>query len=282
MTKEPIKIQDDGPQEPIPTNGNGITRVAAKLLKARTLFHSKQVTKTGKNEFAKYLYFELSDFLPQALSAFGEVGLVGIVSFTREEATLLIVDTESGERLPITSPMSEANLRGCHPVQNLGAVQTYTRRYLWAAAMELVEGDPVDSSEPADKTEHAQERLPTRPVAKPSAEAVKTPPRGVQRQETASGGLVAWRGHLLEVKPVPQTNAKGDYTVWFIKVQFPDGEVKECATFSDERGTEAQFWPPDDEVILKVRPSTRKPGKFEFMGLQQIAEAPELELVQDE
>lgn len=256
-----------------------ITKVAGKLLKARTLFHSKQVTKTGKNEFAKYLYFELSDFLPQALSAFSEVGLIGIVSFSKEYAELMIVDTESGERLMILSPMSEASLRGCHPVQNLGAVQTYTRRYLWAAAMELVEGDPVDSSAPV---ENSKEQVGPTPRAKPPIEAVKTPPRGVQRQETASGGLIPWRGHLLEVKPVPQTNSKGDYTVWFIKVQLPDGDVKECATFSDEKGTEAQFWPPEDEVILKVRPSTRKPGKFEFMGLQQIVEEPELELVKDE
>jgi hypothetical protein len=261
------------------TNEDKITKVAGKLLKARAAFHSKQVTKTGKNEFAKYLYFELSDFLPQALTAFSEVGLVGVVSFTRDDATLMIVDTESGERLPITSPMSEATLRGCHPVQNLGAVQTYLRRYLWAAALELVEGDPVDSAPPA---ENSKEQVGPTPRAKLPVEAPKTPPRGVQRQETASGGLIPWRGHLLEVKPVPQTNAKGDYTVWFIKIQLADGEVKECATFSDEKGTEAQFWPPEDEIIVKVRASTRKPGKFEFMGLQQIADAPELELVENE
>jgi hypothetical protein len=44
--------------------------------------------------------------------------------------------------------MSEANLKGCHPVQNLGAVQTYTRRYLWVAALEIVEHDAIDSNEP--------------------------------------------------------------------------------------------------------------------------------------
>lgn len=261
-------------------NEDKITKVTSKLLKARTLFHSQQVTKTGKNEFAKYLYFELSDFLPQALSAFGEVGLVGIVSFNRDEATLLVVDTESGERLAITSPMSEAQLRGCHPVQNLGAVQTYLRRYLWAATMELVDGDPVDSAPPA---EAPKEQVQPTPRAKLPVGEVKTPPRGVQRQETASEGLVGWRGHLQEVKPVPQKNSKGDYTVWFIKMKLSDtGEVKECATFSDEKGTEAQFWPPEDEIIARVRPSTRRPGRFEFLGLEQIAYGPELELVEEE
>ena len=44
--------------------------------------------------------------------------------------------------------MSSAALKGCHEVQNLGAVQTYLRRYLWVTAMEIVEHDALDSSEP--------------------------------------------------------------------------------------------------------------------------------------
>jgi hypothetical protein len=44
--------------------------------------------------------------------------------------------------------MSSAALKGCHEVQNLGAVQTYLRRYLWVAALEIVEHDALDSSKP--------------------------------------------------------------------------------------------------------------------------------------
>ena len=259
------------------SNEDKITKVCAKLLKARTLFHSKQITKTGKNQFANYLYFELSDFLPEAIAAFEEVGLVGIVSFNRDDAQLLIVDTESGERIAINSPMSEASLKGCHPVQNLGAVQTYLRRYLWGTAVELVESDPVDS---APAAEPPKEQVQPTPRAKVPVPATKTPPRGVQRQETAPEGAVEWRGKLTQVKPVPQTNAKGDYTVWFITMQLSEnGQIKEAATFSDELGTEAQFWPPDDEIIVRARPSVRKLGKFEFLGLKLIE--PELELVEE-
>jgi hypothetical protein len=35
-------------------------------------------------------------------------------------------------------------------VQNLGAVQTYIRRYLWVAALEIVEHDALDSSKPVE------------------------------------------------------------------------------------------------------------------------------------
>jgi hypothetical protein len=44
--------------------------------------------------------------------------------------------------------MGSAALKGCHEVQNIGAVETYQRRYLWVAALEIVEHDALDSSEP--------------------------------------------------------------------------------------------------------------------------------------
>jgi len=50
------------------------------------------------------------------------------------------------EVITIISPMSTAALKGCHEVQNLGAVQTYIRRYLWVAALEIVEHDALDST----------------------------------------------------------------------------------------------------------------------------------------
>jgi hypothetical protein len=51
--------------------------------------------------------------------------------------------------------MSSAALKGCHDVQNLGAVQTYLRRYLWVNAFEIVENDQLEAvtgkDEPAKK-----------------------------------------------------------------------------------------------------------------------------------
>jgi hypothetical protein len=73
--------------------------------------------------------------------------LTGIISFGKEEASLTIVDVDTENRIVITSPMSTAALKGCHEVQNLGAVQTYLRRYLWVAALEIVEHDAIDSSD---------------------------------------------------------------------------------------------------------------------------------------
>lgn len=123
--------------------------VYEKLNKARLLLQMKDLKKSGHNKFAGYQYFELSDFMPEVISIFNEVGLCGYISFKEDLATLLIVDVaQDGKSIEITSPMRDANLKGTHPIQNLGAVETYTRRYLWVTAMEIVEHDALDSSEP--------------------------------------------------------------------------------------------------------------------------------------
>jgi hypothetical protein len=122
--------------------------VHKKLMEARLLLQQAPLKKSGHNKFAGYSYFELGDFLPTINSIFYKTGLCGVVSFGKELASLTITDTEDGSEIVLTSPMAEANLKGCHPIQNLGAVETYTRRYLWVSAMEIVEHDALDSSAP--------------------------------------------------------------------------------------------------------------------------------------
>ena len=122
--------------------------VHKKLMAARIMLQNAPLKKSGHNKFAGYSYFELGDFIPTINQIFNEVGLCGVVSYDTEIASLTITDTDDGTSIIITSPMAEANLKGCHPIQNLGAVETYTRRYLWVTAMEIVEHDALDSSAP--------------------------------------------------------------------------------------------------------------------------------------
>ena len=122
--------------------------VHKKLMAARIMLQNAPLKKSGHNKFAGYSYFELGDFMPEINAIFNEVGLCGVVSYDTEIASLTITDTDDGTNIIITSPMADANLKGCHPIQNLGAVETYTRRYLWVTAMEIVEHDALDSSAP--------------------------------------------------------------------------------------------------------------------------------------
>ena len=121
--------------------------VYQKLNLAREKFHAAEIKKSGHNKFAGYYYFELADFIVPALKIFKEVGLTSVIRFEADIATMEIVNNEKPEdRIYILSPMSEASLKGCHPVQNLGAVETYIRRYLWVAALEIVEHDALDAT----------------------------------------------------------------------------------------------------------------------------------------
>ena len=114
-------------------------------MSARLKLQNTELKKSGHNKFAGYRYFELGDFLPTINNIFSHFGLCGVVSFTADLATLTITDIDDGSQITITSPMGSAALKGCHEVQNVGAVETYQRRYLWVTAMEIVEHDVLDA-----------------------------------------------------------------------------------------------------------------------------------------
>jgi hypothetical protein len=151
--------------------------VYKKLNEARIVLQNTKLTKSGHNKFAGYQYFELGDFLPTINKTFSELGLCGVVSYGIDVATLTITDIDDGSQVFITSPMAEANLKGCHPIQNLGAVETYTRRYLWVTAMEIVEHDAIDSS--ANDDGNAATRPPAKPVVKQVAHNLQPPAMSV-------------------------------------------------------------------------------------------------------
>ena len=122
-----------------------MSKVHDKLMQARIKLQNTKLKKSGLNKFAGYEYFELADFLPAVQTIFNEVGLCGVISFATDLATLTITDVEDGSNIVLTSPMADAPLKGCLPIQCMGAVETYTRRYLWVSAMEIVEHDQVDA-----------------------------------------------------------------------------------------------------------------------------------------
>jgi len=184
--------------------------VYKKLQEARILLQNTKLNKSGKNKFAGYEYFELGDFLPQIQNICKDVGLCGVVSFNHEMAFLQITDVEDGTSIMFTSPMSSAALKGCHDVQNLGAVQTYLRRYLWTNAFEIVEHDALDATTGSE------------PVKK--SEAVTVTPVTVTAKTTPAATINAPAGATLTVtKPKPIVGEAGG---WQISAPGkPDGDV---------------------------------------------------------
>lgn len=128
-----------------------------KLIEARLRFQNAGVKKSGNNKFAGYTYYELADILPEINKLANELKFCCVVNFTDDKATLDFCDLEADAKITFTSPMSSASLKGCHEVQNLGAVETYIKRYLYQNCFEIVENDVLDETmNPAEKPNNSE------------------------------------------------------------------------------------------------------------------------------
>jgi len=138
-------------------------KVCKKLVEVRNELQTMPLSKSGHNKFAGYKYFELGDFLPAIQGLFKKHGLCDVISFTQDLATMVVYDIEDGSSVTFTSPMGSAQLKGCHEVQNIGAVETYQRRYLYVTALAIVEHDALDAVTGSQDSKPVE----VKPVVKP-------------------------------------------------------------------------------------------------------------------
>ena len=119
-----------------------------KIQKARIALQHTAIKKSGLNKFAGFRYFELGDLLPHINNIFDDLGLFSAFNIKDNLASLTIVDTESPEATAVqfTSPIADASVKGTTPVQSLGAVHTYLKRYLYLNALEIIENDTLDAN----------------------------------------------------------------------------------------------------------------------------------------
>lgn len=152
--------------------------VYQKLIKAREQLLNSDVQKTGKNMHLSFKYFELDDIVPTAIRIFATIGLVPVVNFTTDTATMTIVNTDNPEdTVAFVAPfnqiapiMSNTGKQATNEMQALGSSITYMRRYLYMMALDICESDSIDAN--AGK-----------PVSAPAEVAPKAPATPQQRQE---------------------------------------------------------------------------------------------------
>jgi hypothetical protein len=110
-------------------------------------FLESNVTKSGKNMHLAFKYFELDDIVPKATEIFDALGIVTLVSFTKEEAVMKIVNVDKPEEYAIFSaPLVQlTENKGTNAVQAFGATVTYYRRYLYMLALDICEPDEIDA-----------------------------------------------------------------------------------------------------------------------------------------
>jgi len=119
-----------------------------KIQKCKCELGKADLKKSGKNTYSNYNYYELGDFLPKINDVMDKYGLTAIFNFKEDLASLTVVNCENpSETLYFSTPISIATLKGTYAIQNIGATQTYARRYLYVMAFEIAESDVLDEKE---------------------------------------------------------------------------------------------------------------------------------------
>lgn len=159
---------------------NKTLNVYQKLLVARAKFLETDVQKTGKNMHLSFKYFELDDIVPVATRIFSEVGLIAIVNFTSDTATMNIVNTDNpwDECIKFEAPfnqispiVSNTGKQATNEMQALGSSITYMRRYLYMIALDICESDSIDAN--AGKPVAAPQTAHTAPATPEQRQEVK-------------------------------------------------------------------------------------------------------------
>lgn len=145
-----------------------------KLMEIRLELLEMVTTKSGKNNYAHFDYFQLKDFMPSALKLFKKYKIYskfyidledkpittqkempdanGVMLIVKETVTnyveygyLYLKDLETGEVEVYKKKTENATVAGASPIQNLGAKSTYMKRYLYMDALEINIDDEVDA-----------------------------------------------------------------------------------------------------------------------------------------
>jgi len=123
-------------------------KILAKIEQAKRYFEQGTITKSGKNNYQKFKYFELTDILPVVRKACKELKLVTKFDMDDTTAVLMIGDIESKQKAYYPASIKEFNYDGnvgkyC---QGVGAMQTYFMRYLYIRAFEIAVPDEIEQN----------------------------------------------------------------------------------------------------------------------------------------
>lgn len=141
---------------------------------------SKKMSKSGKNDYSHYDYFQLKDFMPQALELFNEKGIYTEFYLSRDKyempskttisrtfnedgtvanevevkeenwewkefAHLIVINLENEDDvIELTKETANVQLQASQPIQNLGGRSTYMKRYMYMDLLEINENDKVE------------------------------------------------------------------------------------------------------------------------------------------
>jgi len=139
--------------------------VSDKIEEAKNCFN--EVKKSGRNNYAKYNYAELSDITPVVRQICKEYKLRTKFDWDLEAnlLTLTITDKEDGSTDKSVIPI--APVTASDPgkyMQDIGRCQTYAMRYLYLQVFEIAIPDEIDNKN--QRSVYKQKQVPQKPQQK--------------------------------------------------------------------------------------------------------------------
>lgn len=172
-------------------NDPHVMNVYGKLLEARKRFLETSIEKKGINRYAEFKYFRLDEIVPVKQKIFKELGLADIISFGNEVATLTIFNVDNPEEsIDFMSQLAPDESLIKNPIQKVGAIQTYIRRYLYLLALDIIESDGIEAT--TDK--------PVNEDNKPTKASRNNRPASPEKREEAKKDLINEGGQATEVQ----------------------------------------------------------------------------------
>lgn len=230
--------------------------------------------KTGKNEFAKFDYFELGDFLSDVVRLNEQYGVDDTIQISKKDETakMILTDVVEGDFKVVEIPYCEAEMlaKGGAPsnvdaIQRNGSTITYLRRYLYITAYDILENDSIDNrdntgikenkpsnkrySETPSNNTHKQENVVKSEISTPTKEfELSTEPDEDKTELVLENNRTILKELMLKVKEIGERNnqsfdeikrvSKEGITNYFINVlKFPvaDGKPTKFELSSVER-----------------------------------------------
>ena len=137
-----------------------------RIISIRVKLQNSKLKKSGKNKFAGFDYFELSDFLPRLNELMLEEGINDLFTIKGDEVSLTLLRGEEEQtyimpfirfETPLTFKKDKAGnyikdkngemvqIPSMQDIQYLGALNTYYKRYLYLNAFGITDGEVIDN-----------------------------------------------------------------------------------------------------------------------------------------
>lgn len=146
-------------EEKTENSESGKKNIYEKLMEMRVDFTTAGIKKSGRNDYSKYNYYTLDDFLSTCTKIAASHKVLILYSIDKEAAKLDLRNLEDIEEvLTFSMPLADATIKGGSAIQNLGSQMTYTKRYLYMNVFEIAEPDMMDENLGRDNKDTSGEK----------------------------------------------------------------------------------------------------------------------------